>query len=131
MAPMRAGIEALRVRTREDRAVVLVHSNLPSNDFTSLFTTLDDEPGSYLSGQSNVFPSAIGRSYFDPILPPSRVALGWSSNALHWLSRNPTDVADHGGAIFSASDTAWEDVEHQLAGDGRHFPLDRPTEWRA
>src|SRR3546814_8004128 len=42
MAPMRAAIEALRVRTGEDRAVEVVHTDLPSNDFTSLFTTLDD-----------------------------------------------------------------------------------------
>lgn len=130
MAPMRAAIEALRVRTGEGRAVEVVHTDLPSNDFTSLFTTLDDDPGSYLSGQSNVFPSAIGRSYFDPILPPSRVDLGWSSNALHWLSRNPTDVADHGWAIFSASDTAREAVEQQLADDWRHFLLARSSELR-
>src|SRR3546814_3526569 len=96
MAPMRAAIEALRVRTGEDRAVEVVHTDLPSNDFTSLFTTLDDDPGSYLSGQSNVFPSDIGRSYFDTILPPSRVDLGWSSNAHHCVSRNPLDVTSNG-----------------------------------
>src|SRR3546814_6374884 len=54
MAPMRAAIEALRVRTGEGRAVEVVHTDLPSNDFTYLFTTLDDDPGSYLSGQSKV-----------------------------------------------------------------------------
>src|SRR3546814_11648619 len=64
------------------------------------------------------------------MLPPSRVDLGWSSNALHWLSRNPTDVADHGWAIFSASDTAREAVEQQLADDWRHFLLARSSELR-
>src|SRR3546814_17769750 len=99
--------------------------DLPSNDFTSLFKTLDDDHGSYLSGQSNVFPYAIGRSYFDPILPPSRVDLGWRSNALHWLRRTPTDVAVHGWAIFSASDTAREAGAKHVEDDWRHFLLAR------
>src|SRR3546814_4580952 len=64
------------------------------------------------------------------MLPPSRVDLGWSSNALHWLSRNPTDVADHGWAIFSDSDTAREAEEQQLADDWRHFLLARSSELR-
>src|SRR3546814_9857760 len=105
MAPMRAAIEALRVRTGEDRAVEVVHTDLPSNDFTSLFTTLDDDTGSYLSGQSNVFPSSIGRSDFDPILQPIRVDLGWSSYPLHWLIPNPNDVVDQRWENFSDSDT--------------------------
>src|SRR3546814_20677893 len=93
MAPMRAAIEALRVRTGEGRAVEVVHTDLPSNDFTSFFTTLDDDPGSYLSGKSHVFPSAIGRSYFAPILPPTRVHLGWISYAHPGFSRHPTVFA--------------------------------------
>src|SRR3546814_20188027 len=94
MAPMRAAIEALPVRTGEDRAVEVVHTDLPANDFTSLFTTSDDDPGRYLSGESNVFPSAICRSYFDPILPHSSVDLGWSSHVLHGVSRNPANLEE-------------------------------------
>lgn len=77
-----------------------------------------------------MFPFAVGRSYFAPILPPGRVDLGWSSNALHWLSRNPVDVPDHGWAVFSASEQAREVVDRQLAEDWSDFLHARATELR-
>jgi hypothetical protein len=69
MRPMRLAIETFRKRFGPDRAIEVVHTDLPSNDFTSLFTTLQEDGDSYLAGQSRVFPSAVGRSYFEPILP--------------------------------------------------------------
>jgi hypothetical protein len=130
MRPMRAAIDVLRARTDAARPIEVIHTDLPSNDFTSLFTILSDDPTSYLSGQENVFAAAVGRSYFDAILPPESVDLGWSSNALHWLSRNPIDVADHGWAIFSASKEAHEKLDALLADDWRRFLLARSSEMR-
>src|SRR5437868_6503651 len=63
MRPMRLVIETLRARIGTDRAIEVVHTDLPSNDFASLFTTLAEDGASYLAGQSGVFPCAIGRSY--------------------------------------------------------------------
>ena len=130
MRPMRAVIDILRARAGSERPVEVVHTDLPSNDFAALFTTLRDDPESYLAGQPGVFPSAVGRSYFEPVLPPESVHLGWSSNALHWLSRNPADTPDHGWAIFSSSDTVREAVERQLADDWSRFLLARSSEMR-
>jgi cyclopropane-fatty-acyl-phospholipid synthase len=130
MRPIGAAIDALRARDTAGRPVQVVHTDLPSNDFASLFTMLGEDPGSYLAGRPDVFAAAIGRSFFEPILPPASVDLGWSSNALHWLSRNPVDVPDHGWAIFSASEAAREAVEHQLAEDWRRFLVARATELR-
>jgi cyclopropane-fatty-acyl-phospholipid synthase len=130
LRPIRAAIETLRARGGAGRPVEVIHTDLPSNDFASLFTMLSDDPDSYLAGQTDVFASAVGRSYFDPILPPGRIHLGWSSNALHWLSRNPVDAPDHGWAIFSASDAAREAVERQLDDDWRRFLLARASELR-
>jgi cyclopropane-fatty-acyl-phospholipid synthase len=130
MRPMSAAIEALRARAGSDRPIEVIHTDLPSNDFASLFTMLNDDPSSYLAGHPGVFPSAVGRSYFDPILPPGSVHLGWSSNALHWLSRNPVEAADHIWAIFSASAEAREAVQKLLAEDWRRFLLARASELR-
>ncbi|HEY5410364.1 MAG TPA: hypothetical protein VIJ94_06525, partial [Caulobacteraceae bacterium] len=106
MRPMRLAIDTLRRRIGPDRPIEVIHTDLPSNDFTSLFTTLSEDPASYLAGQPRVFPSAIGRSYFEPILPPGRVNLGWNTWTLHWLSRNPVEVGDHVLGVYSGSDGA-------------------------
>ena len=108
----------------------MIHTDLPSNDFQSLFTLLAEDPSSYLAGRANVFPAAIGRSYYEAILPAGRVDLGWTSNALHWLSRNPVAVPDHGWAVFSESRDARDAVDRVLAEDWRSFLLARATELR-
>ncbi len=130
MLPMRMAIDLLRARVSPARAIEVIHTDLPSNDFQTLFTLLADDASSYLANRPNVFPSAIGRSYFAPILPPGRVDLGWSANALHWLSRNPVDVPDHGWAVFSNSAEAREAVDRQLAQDWEDFLTARASELR-
>lgn len=129
MGPMAAAIDHVRAKDA-NRPVQIVHTDLPSNDFTSLFGLLDSDPASYLAGRENVFPLAVGRSYFGPILPPDSVDLGWSSNALHWMSRSPVDVPDHGWGIFSQSAEARAAVDAVLADDWLRFLQARSTELR-
>ncbi len=93
MLPMRIAIDTLRSRTSRDRHVEVIHTDLPSNDFASLFLGLEDDPDSYMHA-SDIFPSAVGRSYFQPVVSPGRVHLGWNSFSLHWLS-NCVNVPDH------------------------------------
>jgi hypothetical protein len=70
MAPMRMAIEELRGRVEASTPIQVIHTDLPSNDFSSLFEVLQDDPNSYMAGLSGIFPAAIGRSYFEPVLPP-------------------------------------------------------------
>jgi len=128
MRPMRLAIEALRSRIGTERSIEVVHTDLPSNDFASLFTTLHEDGASYLAGQKGVFPSAIGRSYFEPILPAGRVHLGWNSWTLHWMSCNPTEVGDHLTAAMSASETARAATRQQQAKDWTDFLAARSIE---
>jgi len=128
MRPMRLAIDTLRRRIGPDRPIEVIHTDLPSNDFTSLFTTLSEDPASYLAGQPRVFPSAIGRSYFEPILPPGRVNLGWNTWTLHWLSRNPVEVGDHVLGVYSGSDGARDAVRRQQADDWLAFLAARAAE---
>lgn len=129
MTPIGGAIDLVR-STNPGRPVQVVHTDLPSNDFASLFTLLDSDPTSYLKGRSGIFPSAIGRSYFDIILPPGSVDLGWSSNALHWMSGSPVDVDDHGWAIFSQEAGACAAVDALLADDWLRFLTARSAELR-
>ena len=128
MRPMRLAIETLRPRIGADRAIEVVHTDLPSNDFASLFTTLHEDGASYLAGQPRVFPSAIGRSYFEPILPTGRVHLGWNTWTLHWMSCNPAEVSDHLIAVMSAFESARAAARRQQAQDWADFLAARSVE---
>src|SRR5687767_14112871 len=48
MIPLRIAIEALRAEIGDDRPVEVIHTDLPSNDFASLFQALEEDPNSYL-----------------------------------------------------------------------------------
>ena len=97
LLPVNTAIRVLRGRTCSDRAILVVHTDVAENDFSALFATLADDPDSYLKKEQAVFASSVGRSFYQQILPANSIALGWSSWAVHWLSRIPMPVPDHAG----------------------------------
>jgi hypothetical protein len=95
MAPVATAIEAVRRRAGGDRPIEIVHTDLPSNDFTALFQAVLTDPLSYMNGRTGVFPTAIGRSYFEPLVPPQTVHLAWNTWSMQWMSRLPGLAPDH------------------------------------
>ena len=106
------------------------HTDLPSNDFSALFTALDDDPGSYLAGAINVFPSAIGRSYFQSIIAPRSVHLGWNTWTMQWMDGEPIQAPDHVLAGFSKDPRITAAVRQRQASDWRRFLECRASELR-
>ena len=51
MHPMALAIDRLRSRVGADRPIEVIHTDLPSNDFASLFAALHDESVSYLANR--------------------------------------------------------------------------------
>ncbi|MGH6903862.1 MAG: SAM-dependent methyltransferase, partial [Geminicoccaceae bacterium] len=78
LAPIAAAISALRERLGPGRAISVVHTDLPDNDFGALFHTLEADPASYLRRDPAAFASVVGRSFYGQILPSASVSLGWS-----------------------------------------------------
>jgi SAM dependent carboxyl methyltransferase len=95
LLPMRVAIEVLQARLGSDRPVLVYHEDLPANDCNSLFEVLDKDPQSYVLNAPNIFPCAIGRSFYEIVLPPNHVHLGWCSYAAMWISRIPTRIPGH------------------------------------
>ncbi|MFP3569767.1 SAM-dependent methyltransferase [Paraburkholderia sp. SIMBA_030] len=93
--PMRVAIAGLRARAGPDRPILVYHEDLPINDFGSLFKVLETDPDRYVRDDPHVYPCAIGRSFYESVLPPAYVHLGWSAYAAMWLSHVPTPVAGH------------------------------------
>src|SRR4051812_49739622 len=61
LVPMAVGIGALRQRIGSERAISIVHTDLPGSDLAGLFQTLDSDPDSYLRLGAANFASAVGR----------------------------------------------------------------------
>jgi SAM dependent carboxyl methyltransferase len=129
MRPMRVAIEELRARNGSGVAIAVVHTDLPSNDFTALFTALAG-PDSYMNGTPGIYPSAIGRSYFEPIIAPTSVHLGWNSWTMQWLSANAPDAPDHVFAALSTSPQVQKALAVQQALDWKRFLEVRSSELR-
>jgi hypothetical protein len=130
LAPIRAAIATLRQRLSLTRPICVVHVDVAENDFSTLFDVLDTAPDSYLADDPNVFPSAIGRSFYRPVLPTGQVHLGWSSYAAVWLSRAPTQIPDHFW-ILSSSGATRDQFERQAARDWEAFLTLRARELRS
>jgi len=93
LQPMGDAVAAVRDRT--DAAVTVVHTDLPSNDFSEVFELLAHDARSYLRSHRDTYALAAGRSFYEEILPPGSVTLGWSSVTTHWLSTVPAPVPGH------------------------------------
>ena len=100
LRPLSAAIDAIRQSRGPAQEIVVAHTDLPDNDFSTLFRTVADDPGSYR--RPGVYPVAVGRSFYEQLLPAASVGLGWSSIAVHWLSRTPGALE----GIWFASATA-------------------------
>ncbi|HKF60061.1 MAG TPA: hypothetical protein VKB42_01795 [Dongiaceae bacterium] len=130
LAPMHLAIAALRRRAGPTRAISVVHTDLPDNDFAALFRVLAEDPESYQRGDPMVFASAIGRSFYEQLLPAASVTLGWSAWAIHWLSRVPAQIPDHIQVAFCQDGAAREAFARQAAEDWQTFLACRGREVR-
>jgi hypothetical protein len=83
---MRALVAGLRRRTGQP--VQAVYSDLASNNFNRLFANLEEARRDRLF-PAGVYSSAVGGSFYGPLLPPGTVHLATCFNALHWLDRLP------------------------------------------
>ena len=129
MAPVQLAVRGLRRRVGPNRAISVFHIDQPSNDFGTLFAVLDADPDRYAVGEPNVFPAAIGRSFYQNVLPPGTVHLGWSSYAAMWLSQIPTLIPGH---FFPAHSTGTirAEFDRQGAKDWEAFLSLRAKELR-
>ncbi|MBV9732326.1 MAG: SAM-dependent methyltransferase [Verrucomicrobia bacterium] len=130
LLPLGAAISVLRDRVGVDRAVSVVHTDLPDNDFSALFRILASDPDSYLRDDPAVFPCAVGRSFYEQILPSSSVTLGWSSWAVQWLSRVPALIPDQVQVAYSQDAAVRSAFYQQAADDWRCFLVHRAAELR-
>jgi hypothetical protein len=108
---------------------LVCHIDRPSNDFNTLFGLLDTDPDRYGVGDRNVFPCAIGRSFYGNVLPSCSVDVGWSSYAAVWISSIPTAIPDHFFA-FASTGAVRTEFDRQGEKDWETFLSLRADELR-
>src|SRR5438876_5884835 len=103
--PMKTAIAQIKtVAAKSGRTAIpisVTHTDLPTNDWTTLFQTVLFSPDSYLTGESDIFCFASGTSIYQQIFPPNHIAFGYSAITEHWLSRKPCNIPNE---IWSARD---------------------------
>ena len=127
LEPMTVAIDVLR-EAGVSAPITVVHTDIPTNDFSSLFETIEHDPASYLA-QDGVYAFAAGRSFYGRIFPPESLTLAWSAIAVHWLSRVPTPIPDHVYSPF-ATGQVHEAFRRQAAEDWQVFLTSRAAELR-
>jgi len=128
LLPVCAAITVLRKRTRPEHSVLVAHTDVPDNNFTAMFRTLEEDPDSYLRRDAATYASAVGRSFYTQILPSNSVNLGWSGWAIQWLSRVPTPIPDHVQVAYSGDEGVCAAYARQAAHDWHEFVAYRGRE---
>jgi hypothetical protein len=130
LVPMKTALKGMRRRLGADRPLSVIHIDQPSNDFNTLFEVLDADPDRYTLDDPNVFPAAIGRSFYEGVLPPGSVHLGWCSYAAVWLRRIPALIPDHFVSFLSSSAQVRAEFDREAESDWRAFLTMRARELR-
>lgn len=107
-----------RVRDKSpSQQVNVVYTDQPRNNYNALFAILhglaEGPAPSYLEEFDGVFACAAGTSFYRQMVPDSTLDLGFSSTAMHWLSRKPCDITDH---VHATGATGNELAEFQRQG---------------
>ena len=67
----------------------VVYEDQPHNDWTSLVSTVTSAAIADALSGPNIFPLCAPTSFYQQVLPPGTVLLGWSNASTHWLSSAP------------------------------------------
>ncbi len=87
---------------REDsdqRQIEILYTDLASNDFSTLFKTMQGMQGdpniSFQKKFSNIFVHGCGTGFHQQIMSSNSLSLGFSATAMHYVSEKPCQINDH------------------------------------
>ncbi|AZO42963.1 SAM-dependent methyltransferase [Mesorhizobium sp. M7D.F.Ca.US.005.01.1.1] len=133
MDMMRRLVGAIRA-TEPDRAISITYTDLPHNDFSTLFrlsqgllgapaqVPLAETPSLYIFGS--------GTSFYRQIVPDNSLSFGFSATAMHWISKRPGMIADHVQAV-GATDAERQLFRAQALDDWETILIARARELRS
>ncbi|CAF3118444.1 unnamed protein product [Rotaria socialis] len=93
---MKLIINCLREKNKLHREPLIIHNDLPTNDWKKVFQLLIDD-NSYQAVVS-------GHSFYEQCLPNNSLSIGHSSTSIHWLSKKPCNISNHCVSLFATGD---------------------------
>ncbi|CAF3986558.1 unnamed protein product, partial [Rotaria sordida] len=96
MYAVKAIITYIKTSRNEQRSFLIIHNDLPTNNWTILFDLVNND-GSY-------FGLANGRSFYEQCLPSNSLSIGYCSTSLHWMSCKPCNISNHCVSLFCSND---------------------------
>jgi hypothetical protein len=132
MDMMRRLVRAIRIR-EPDRQISITYTDLPHNDFSTLFRLtqglLGPKTEPPLAAIPGLFIFGSGTSFYRQIVPDSTLSFGFSATAMHWISDRPCVIADHVQAV-GATQTEQQQFRARAKRDWETILLIRARELR-
>ncbi len=112
-----------------ERAIQLIYTDLPKNDFSQLFQIVHGQTDlpAFAPQIDNLYVMASATSFHHPIVPPGTLNLGFSATASHYISETPAEIPDHVHMV-GASGAVRDAFIAQGAQDWEAFLLARARE---
>ena len=127
---IRDTVAALRDRF-PDRQIVVTYTDLASNDFSTLFKSMQGLDGNaehtYLTEFDGVFVHACGIGFHRQLFPDASLSLGFSATAMHYVSEKPCEIPDHVHMVGASGD-ALAAFASRAADDWQNILLARARE---
>jgi hypothetical protein len=127
IASVRTAVDTVRAAS-PTRPVAVLHNDVPTNDWNTLFANVASDEHSYLEAAGPpVLPLASAITFFEPAAPAGSVHLGMSFSAAPWLREQPTAAVD-GFYFCDATGTARDALAEQAATDWTAFLVARAAD---
>lgn len=113
------------------RAIQMIYTDLPRNDFSQLFQIVHGQAGidSYAERIGNLYVMATATSFHRQIVPTGSLDLGHSATASHYITEVPAPIPDHLHMV-GATGAPRRAYEEKGKEDWRNFLLMRARELR-
>ena len=126
-------ISSLR-ETGDERHIELLYTDLPSNDFSTLFKTMQgmhgDPSNAYQIQNENVFVHGCGTGFHRQLMASDSLSLGFSATAMHYVSEKPCEIENHVHMTGSDPDERAQ-FSKQAADDWQKILLARAAEMKS
>jgi len=123
-------IDNLR-RNGDNRQIEIIYTDLPSNDFSTLFKTMQGMQGqtdfAYQDQFDNVFVHGCGTGFHRQLMASNSLSLGFSATAMHYVSVKPCEITDHVHMV-GANEAERAAFAEQAAADWERILLARASE---
>ncbi len=115
------------------RPIEILYTDLPSNDFSTLFRTMQGMEGNlddaYQTNNNDVFVHGCGTGFHRQLMASNSLCLGFSATAMHYVSQKPCEIKGHVHMVGAAKNEQTL-FAAQAASDWNAILLARAAEMR-